>query len=128
MRSAPFAVLLGIGLCLLLGSLCLPVFLNGRHVWTNDLARKYQAASQNYHAALHSSAHTPAAESEAEPPSDDLDAARRDYEQYQSLLTQAQTQGPWTAGVLRWTGIALCAVGFVGYLLARQSLQERSSA
>ena len=122
MRSAIFAVLLGIGLCLLLGSLCLPAFLDGRHTWTNDLAQKYQAASQNYHAALHSSAHTPAAESETEPPADDLDAARRDYEQYQSLLAEAQTQGPWTAGILRWAGIALSVVGFAGYFLARQSL------
>jgi hypothetical protein len=126
MRSV-FAVLLGFGLCLVLASLFLTMFLNGRHVWTNDLARKYQAASQNYHAALHSAAHSHAEPSAPEPPPDDLDAARRDYEQYQSLLTKAQTQGPRAAGILRWTGIALCAVGLAGFLLSRQPFQESSS-
>ena len=51
------ALLLGGGLLLVILSLVAPYWRSGRQAWTESLAVQFQQASQNYHAALHASAH-----------------------------------------------------------------------
>ena len=108
------AILLGAGAILVLGSVIAPRVITGRGEWTDDLAVKLQQASHNYHAALHALAHTHSAEDAHETK---LDAVRRDYDHYSSLLVAAQTRGQRTSQILRWSGILGCVAGLLVYVV-----------
>jgi len=125
MRSV-FAVLLGFGLCLVLASLFLTMFSERAARLDERPGPKVPGGFAELPRALHSATHSHAEPSAPEPPPDDLDAARRDYEQY-IPADQGANARSGAAGILRWTGIALCAVGLAGFLLSRQPFQESSS-
>jgi hypothetical protein len=126
MKAGSIAPLLLVGGLLLVGlSWVTPNWLSGRHVWTDTMAVKFQQASQNYHAALHASAHAHQGEQATEGPS--LQDARREFEQYQAELDAAESSGQRTAWILRWLGILGCAAGAVAYFFSRYVQDEKGS-
>jgi hypothetical protein len=86
--------------------------------WSNDQARKYQAASQK----LHSLSHEYARQSRQgldQQMRDNLDAAKSDYESLRGDLDAARARPANVAFGLRLAGVAMMAAGGLGLYRSR---------
>jgi hypothetical protein len=146
-RSHLPIIALLIGMALFVCSWLWPFFVGGRHAWSDSDAAQYQQAAAQLHELtyLYGVAVQQATQGEqakagnqsvSPDPIPTLDTAGVRYAEVKSLadrlaqvkerynglhakLTSAQTAGWAAAGVMRWVGIVVIAIGALGYFSMR---------
>jgi hypothetical protein len=120
-RAALPAMPLIVGIVFVLLSLFWP---NGasQSSWSPEQAKKYQSASVELHGLSHSMAHAKPDEQAAL--NKKLQQAEADYKAIRSQLDSAIDRPGRISVVLRWTGIALMAIGGLTLYLMRNSATE----
>ena len=109
-RSPLAAVLLASGILLVLLSLFWPSGGVAHSNWSPEQAKKYQEASVKLHSLSHASVHS-SSEVDQAAMRKDLQQAEAEYNAIRTKLDSAIDQPKRFSHMLRWTGIALMAVG-----------------
>jgi hypothetical protein len=82
--------------------------------WGQDRAREYQAASAKFHELSHAAAEAKR-RGDSQSASDQLAAAKAEYEALRSKLDNARARPRQIAGILRGIGLVVATVGGIVY-------------
>ena len=114
-------VLLG-GLIIILLGVAWPYLLPESLLWDDARAVELTDASESLHETMHAHGHNHDhahfAEADADDPPEVIAAAKR-YRDAQAELDSAKFWSLAMSRYLRWTGIAICGLGIVVYMAAR---------